>query len=279
MSTIPTVYFIDDSATMREVIKIAFRRENINVVACHDAAAALVEIETAKPDIVITDVIMPDKDGYDVCQHIKSHPALAKTPVILMSGVVNRAVAEKAFAVKADELLRKPFQPQDLIARVKHLLKPNGVPAPTPAAAANAAVALSSIFSAAAAPIPPRSVPAAPAPVQQRAVAAAVAAPAMPLPVTATAAVPTPQPIPMQAPIAAPPLAAPPLAAQPAPAAGNGNGASVAAKAAPMNDAAKLKIEIMRLEGLVKKLQSELQAEREYSRALEAHVKTLQEAE
>ncbi len=117
MSTIPTVYFIDDSATMREVIKIAFRRENINVVACHDAATALAEIEVARPDIVITDVIMPDKDGYDVCQHIKSHPDLAKTPVILMSGVVNRAVAEKAFAVKADELLRKPFQPQDLIAQ------------------------------------------------------------------------------------------------------------------------------------------------------------------
>jgi CheY-like chemotaxis protein len=279
MSTIPTVYFIDDSATMREVIKIAFRRENINVVACHDAATALTEIETAKPDIVITDVIMPDKDGYDVCQHIKSHPDLAKTPVILMSGVVNRAVAEKAFAVKADELLRKPFQPQDLIARVKHLLKPNGAPVPTPAAAANAAVALSSIFSAAAtAPIPPRSVPAAPAPVPQRAVAATVAAPAMPLPVTATAAVPTPQPVPVPTPLAAPQVAAPPAAAA-APVAGNGNGASVAAKAAPLNDAAKLKIEIMRLEGLVKKLQSELQAEREYSRALEAHVKTLQENE
>jgi len=58
---------------------------------------------------VITDVIMPDKDGYDVCQHIKSHPDLAKTPVILMSGVVNRAVAEKAFAVKADELAAQAF--------------------------------------------------------------------------------------------------------------------------------------------------------------------------
>src|SRR5882724_8495433 len=178
MSTIPTVYFIDDSATMREVIKIAFRRENINVVACHDAAIALAEIEVARPNIVITDVIMPDKDGYDVCQHIKSHPDLAKTPVILMSGVVNRAVAERAFAVKADELLRKPFQPQDLIARVKNLLKPNGAPAPTPAAAANAAVALSSIFSSASAatPMPPRSVPAA-APPQQRAVAALAAVP------------------------------------------------------------------------------------------------------
>lgn len=280
MSTIPTVYFIDDSATMREVIKIAFRRENINVVACHDAATALVEIETAKPDIVITDVIMPDKDGYDVCQHIKSHPALAKTPVILMSGVVNRAVAEKAFAVKADELLRKPFQPQDLITRVKHLLKSNGAPVPTPAAAANAAVALSSIFSAAAtAPMPPRSVPAAPAPTQQRAAVAAAPAPpapvpSMPLPITATAAVPVPQPVAVAAPVAA---AAPSSPAQAATA--NGNGSAAAAKAAPINDASKLKIEIMRLEGLVKKLQSELQAEREYSRALEAHVKTLQESD
>src|SRR5205085_3762228 len=110
-------------------------------------------------------------------------------------------------------------------------------------------------------------------PVQQRAVAAAVAVPAMPLPVTATAAVPTPQPVPVAIPHAAPPASAP------APAAGNGNGASPAAKAAPLTDAGKLKIEIMRLEGLVKKLQSELQAEREYSRALEAHVKTLQESE
>jgi len=287
MSTIPTVYFIDDSATMREVIKIAFRRENINVVACHDAATALVEIETAKPDIVITDVIMPDKDGYDVCQHIKSHPALAKTPVILMSGVVNRAVAEKAFAVKADELLRKPFQPQDLIARVKHLLKSNGAPVPTPAAAANAAVALSSIFSAAAtAPMPPRSVPATPAPAQQRTAVAATPAPAMPLPITATAAVPMPQPVAVAAPAAASTPVAQPApahgngsttAAQPA--AGNGNGTASSAKAAPLNDAGKLKIEIMRLEGLVKKLQSELQAEREYSRALEAHVKTLQESD
>src|SRR5262250_1862728 len=80
MSTVPTVYFIDDSATMREVIKIAFRRENINVVACQDATSALAEIEQAKPDVVITDVIMPEKDGYEVCQHIKNHPALKKTP-------------------------------------------------------------------------------------------------------------------------------------------------------------------------------------------------------
>src|SRR5436853_7003770 len=158
MSSAPTVYFIDDSATMREVIKIAFRRENINVIACHDAASAFNEIEQVRPDVVITDVIMPEKDGYEVCQYIKQHPKFANTPVILMSGVVNRTVAERAFAVKADELIRNPFQPQDLITRVRHLLKPGvgTAPAMDPAAnAANAAAALSSIFQAPAAAAAP----------------------------------------------------------------------------------------------------------------------------
>lgn len=248
MSTVPTVYFIDDSATMREVIKIAFRRENINVVACHDAASALGEIEQARPDVVITDVIMPEKDGYEVCQYIKSHPALAKTPVILMSGVVNRAVAEKAFAVKADELLRKPFQPQDLITRVKHLLKPNGHPVPSPASAASAAAALTSIFSAASAAQQARAA-AQPVPISSGRPAATMTAPPSSVQPPST---PPPAPIPMP---------------------------SAAARTHGNGDMAKLKIEILRLEGLVKKLQSELLAEREYSKALEAHLKTLQESE
>src|SRR5262249_10706574 len=85
----PTVYFIDDSATMREVIKIAFRRESIHVITCGDAASALSQFEQNPPDIVITDVIMPDQDGYSVCSQIKQNPQFEKVPVILMSGVVN----------------------------------------------------------------------------------------------------------------------------------------------------------------------------------------------
>ena len=238
MSSTPTVVFIDDSATMREVIKIAFRRENIDVVAYADAVSALPSIEQSSPDLVITDVIMPDKDGYEVCQHIKQHPKLSNTPVILMSGVVNRAVAEKAFSVKADELIRKPFQPQDLITRVKHLLKSDAqpvVPAPV-----NAAAALSSIF---AAPANSGARPKAPTS--------------------------TPSVMP-------PPMETAPVAVQPPMPATNG-----AAAAKPqMNasaDVTRVKMEIARLEGLVKKLQSELAAEREYVRSLEEHFKTAQQ--
>jgi CheY-like chemotaxis protein len=267
------VYFIDDSATMREVIKIAFRRENINVVACHDAAMALAEIENSKPDLVITDVIMPDKDGYDVCEYIKTHPELKNTPVVLMSGVVNRSVAEKAFAVKADELLRKPFQPQDLITRVKHLLQMEGAAAPTPASAASAAVALSSIFTASA-PIPPRAASATP----QRTAVVLGGAPSMgaagPSVPSAPAVVIPPSPAPSSGIHAVTP------ASNPAPAVAPqkpGTSDSPGPKAINGNEAAKLKVEVARLEGLIRKLQVELQAEREYCRALEAHVKTLQE--
>jgi CheY-like chemotaxis protein len=78
------VYFIDDSATMREVVKIAFRREDFNVVACSDMASAVAQFEQTPPDAVISDVIMPDKDGYQLCEYIKQHPLLGATPVFLM---------------------------------------------------------------------------------------------------------------------------------------------------------------------------------------------------
>jgi CheY-like chemotaxis protein len=263
MAAFPTIYFIDDSATMREVIKIAFRRENMEVLASHDAVSALTEIEEKRPDVVITDVIMPEKDGYEVCQFIKNHPELAKTPVILMSGVVNRAVAERAFSVKADELLRKPFQPQDLIARVRHLLKSNPAPMPTAAAAADAAAALSAIFAPATAPVLPKIPAPASSPwASSQALPELVTEPsqvfAPPTPsVTSPAAMPRPT----------------------SPANGNALSAGNSGNGSNGSHTTKLKVEVLRLEGLIKKLQAELQAEREYSRALEEHIKTLQDAD
>jgi DNA-binding response OmpR family regulator len=138
------IYFVDDSATMREVVKAAFRREHIQVVAFADASSALEKFDSEAPDAVITDVIMPDKDGFQVCEAIKKHERLGATPVILMSGIVDRTVADRAMAVKADELVRKPFQPQELIGRVKRILK---LDAPAPASPVSApARTLSSLF-------------------------------------------------------------------------------------------------------------------------------------
>src|SRR5258708_4770349 len=227
----PTVYFIDDSATMREVIKIAFRRESINVVTCADAASALAQFDENPPDVVITDVIMPDQDGYSVCSQVKQNPQFAKTPVILMSGVVNKSVADRAVAVQADELVRKPFQPSE---------RPMAVPS------------LSSLFSAPAAPRivpPPAPVQAAPPPAESR--------PADNVWPRALA-----EAFVQQSNAGA--LQAPPAAPSTGPRA-----------AGTATDIQKLRVEISRLEILVKKLQTELQIERQYNQALELHVRTL----
>jgi DNA-binding response OmpR family regulator len=155
----PTVYFIDDSATMREVVKIAFRREDFNVVTCSDMASAVAQFEENAPQAVISDVIMPDKDGYQLCEYIKQHPKFGGIPVFLMSGVVNKEVAERAHQVKADELIRKPFHPQELVARVKKLLnhaEPSPVAAPKDPEGANP---LSALFGPTASPIFPTPPP------------------------------------------------------------------------------------------------------------------------
>lgn len=246
----PTVYFIDDSATMREVIKIAFRKENIHVITCADAAAALAQFGDSAPDAVITDVIMPDKDGYEVCEFIKKHEQFGNTPVILMSGVVNRSVAERALAVKADELIRKPFQPQDLIVRVKNLLYPKSPAAnagahPSPDLAHEASRAaspgLNNLFSSAPSPVAAGFSPAA------RADAFPVAVQPRPFAPSVLSAPP---------PAAAQRTAAPPAA-----------------------EVQKLRNEIRRLEMLVKKLQADLEAQQQYCAALEAHCRTLQDSE
>lgn len=238
----PTVYFIDDSATMREVIKIAFRKEQFNIVACADAASALAQFEQTPPDAVITDVIMPGKDGYEVCQFVKQHERFSRTPVILMSGVVNQSVAEKATAVRADELIRKPFQPHELITRVKSFLAPKfgpvvsvapaGIPAPAEDVASRAPSNGASIH--------PPGAPAngnslnrlfAPA-----AGAASAAPPARPFATADRAA---------------------------------------AAPASPA-EVQKLRNEIRRLELLVKKLRAELEAEKQYSAAIESQLQETQ---
>jgi DNA-binding response OmpR family regulator len=245
----PTVYFIDDSATMREVIKIAFRRENINVITCADAASALAQFGQNRPDVVITDVIMPDQDGYSVCSQIKQHPEFSQTPVVLMSGVVNKSVADKAVSVKADDLIRKPFQPQELIGRVKSLLEPkSATPAPV-AERLTPSNALSNLFAPPPVPVAPRNV--APPP-------SAAATPESAWPRALAEAFTPRQPL--------QPLHDPQQ--------------SIAATVRPAPttaDIQRLRVEIAHLDLLVKKLQAELQIERQYNQALETQIRTLTE--
>jgi CheY-like chemotaxis protein len=269
----PTVYFIDDSATMREVIKIAFRRENINIITCADAASALAQFDQHRPDVVITDVIMPNQDGYSVCSQIKQHPEFGGIPVVLMSGVVNKSVADKAVAVKADELIRKPFQPQELIGRVRTLLAPKETAATQATRERSNSNALQNLF----APAPPAVAPVPSSPAETSPISETPSEPAWPralaeafsplLPPFSGNGARQAQNQKMPQHLEPQPVSTP----QPS----NPQTNQQASTAPSSREMAMLRAEVARMELLIKKVQTELQLEREYNQALEKQIHTL----
>src|SRR3954468_13263333 len=117
-----TLLLADDSVTIQRVIELTFADEAIKVVAVSDGDQAITRIEADPPDIVLVDIGMPGRTGYEVAQHIKESPRLKHIPVLLLTGAFEPVDQAKATAAGCDGVLAKPFEPQLVIARVKELL-------------------------------------------------------------------------------------------------------------------------------------------------------------
>ena len=98
----------------------------------------LTNILVDRPDVIVSDVIMPDKSGYEICTFVRGHAMLAATPVLLISGIVNDEVTKQAEACRADGILKKPFQGTSLKDKVLELLAKRQAQAPAPAAGSKA---------------------------------------------------------------------------------------------------------------------------------------------
>jgi CheY-like chemotaxis protein len=135
------ILLADDSITIQKVIELTFSDEDFDVVTVGNGRLALEKLPEVRPDIVLCDIIMPEKDGYEVCEHIKASPATAHIPVLLLTGAFEPFDQERAARAGYDGSLAKPFEPETLIAKVKDLLAraPVRAPAPPPAAAARPA--------------------------------------------------------------------------------------------------------------------------------------------
>ena len=129
------VLVVDDSLSVRKVVERALVGRQIEVVCAATGSEALERIERDEPDVVVCDVVMPDKDGYEICDFVKRHPRLGRTPVLLMSGIVNDDVRERAARVQSADVLSKPFAADDLLRRLEALLAatPREAPSPAPA--------------------------------------------------------------------------------------------------------------------------------------------------
>lgn len=117
-----TLLLADDSVTIQRVIELTFADEDVRVIAVSDGDQAIASAEAEPPDIVLADVGMPGRNGYEVARHIKETPRLAHIPVVLLTGAFEPIDQAKAAAAGCDGVLAKPFEPQLVIGRVKELL-------------------------------------------------------------------------------------------------------------------------------------------------------------
>ncbi len=112
----------DDSVTIQRVIELTFADEDITVIAVGDGRQAIERVQSDRPDIVLADVGMPERDGYEVAAFVKGTPALAHIPVLLLTGAFEPIDEGRAQAAGCDGVLVKPFEPQMVISRVKDLI-------------------------------------------------------------------------------------------------------------------------------------------------------------
>ncbi len=120
----------DDSVTIQRVIELTFADEDIQVIAVGNGADAIERAQRDRPDIVLADVGMPERNGYEVAAFIKSTPNLKHIPVVLLTGAFEPVDETRARSVGCDGVLVKPFEPQIVITRVKDLLagkQPSGM--------------------------------------------------------------------------------------------------------------------------------------------------------
>src|SRR5688572_3309132 len=118
----------DDSVTIQRVIELTFADEDVEVTTVGDGQLAIERLNADPPDIVLADVDMPKRDGYEVAAYVKSRPELAHIPVVLLTGAFEPIDQARATAAGSSDVLAKPFEPQMVINRVKQLLSKKRLP-------------------------------------------------------------------------------------------------------------------------------------------------------
>jgi CheY-like chemotaxis protein len=130
------ILLADDSITIQKVISITFSSPDYEITIVDNGNDAIKKAGEVRPDIILTDIVMPGKNGYEVCDAVKSNPSLQSIPVLLLTGAFEAFDEQRAKQAGADSWLSKPFETQALIDKVSILLSKPAVrkPAETKAA-------------------------------------------------------------------------------------------------------------------------------------------------
>jgi DNA-binding response OmpR family regulator len=120
------VLFADDDPGMRAIVLMNLEAEGFDVTVVRDGQAALEEIDRNLPDLIVLDVMMPGRDGYDVLRQIKEQPKTAGIPVVLLTAKAADTDVWEGWKSGADYYMTKPFDPDELARFAHHVLRPGG---------------------------------------------------------------------------------------------------------------------------------------------------------
>jgi two-component system alkaline phosphatase synthesis response regulator PhoP len=118
---------VDDDPDFLEAVSLILKPKKFDVVTAYDGIEGLKKAKSEKPDLIVLDVMMPEKDGYAVCKELKSSPQMSHIPVLLLTGVAShvpttRYTQEMGLETEADDYIDKPVEPEVLVKRIEALL-------------------------------------------------------------------------------------------------------------------------------------------------------------
>jgi DNA-binding response OmpR family regulator len=126
------ILIVDDEQNIVTSLEFLMKREGFQVAVANDGESALRKLAELLPDLVLLDVMMPKKSGFEVCQAIRANPGWKATKVIMLTAKGRETEMAKGLALGADAYMTKPFSTRDLIARVRKLLEEDPASAAAP---------------------------------------------------------------------------------------------------------------------------------------------------
>ncbi len=125
MTVASTILIVDDSLSARKLVQGLLAREGYQLALAVDGHDGIQKAEQLRPDVILLDVLLPDLDGFTVCQRLRAHPDLAEVPVLLMTGLTEREHRLRGLEAGADDFLTKPIDADELRARLRTITRLN----------------------------------------------------------------------------------------------------------------------------------------------------------